>query len=80
MFLRDEAWQKRVAAFMDKGDHQILEEIHKVLAAVVDIMPCASSQRINVFSTLAAHHSNVTGNPTLSHIIEIINREANQQS
>jgi len=75
VFLQDEAWQKRVARFMDMGDMQALEEIHKVLAQVVDIMPCASSQGVNIFSTIASHHSNVTGNPTVSHIIELLNKE-----
>jgi len=60
---------------MDMGDIQALEEIHKVLTLVVDIMPCASSQGVNVFSTIASHHSNITGNATVSHIIDLINRE-----
>jgi len=78
-FLRDEGWRKRVAAFMDLSDIRALEEIHKIIATVVDIMPCASSQGVNIFSTIAAHHSNVTGNPTLSHIIDLINRETSKK-
>jgi hypothetical protein len=77
-FLRDEGWRKRVAAFMDLSDIRALEEIHKIIATVVDIMPCASSQGVNIFSTIAAHHSNVTGNPTLSHIIDLINKETSK--
>jgi len=65
VLLENESIRKKVEALSNQSENDSIEIINNAMYGFISAMPIASLNLTNIFMNVIAHHSKMTGDPTM---------------
>lgn len=73
--IQNDAVREQVKKDNDGSENIAIEKMNRAMLGVISQMPLASLNSVNLIMNIIAHHSKITGDPTMSRILKKIGSE-----